>query len=144
MEKVTVKRKKVKIEILFEGKEQITLSVEEARKLSTELLQLGIEIEDIGDQVGEWQRIPMQYIAFEVSNELRTAEVSCWIKDQTKRNALVIAMADVEKIEWNIENLLEHEETTIEEYEEDEESLKYYEQALVDGEVYVIYDDLDA
>ena len=134
-----ISRKENKVEVLDKEGNSSLLSVEEARKLSANLLQIGIEIEGIESHVKDWQRIPMQYIALEASKGTDECEVGCWIKDQTKKNALRIVAADLEEIEWHIKEVFEQEETTIENYEENEEDLEFYRQALLDGEVYVFY-----
>ncbi len=65
------------------------------------------------------------------------AHVSCWIKDQTERNAAHIARGWIEEIGWIVDSIEEHYPIAEEDYSDRPESFQYFEQAQTDGEVFV-------
>jgi hypothetical protein len=64
------------------------------------------------------------------------AEVHCWIKDQTQRNAMHIAAGWVAEHGWVIGELLEQRPVSRIDFA-NTEYLQYFEQALIDGEVFL-------
>ena len=67
------------------------------------------------------------------------AHVSCWIKDQTVRNAPHIARGWIEENGWIVDTIEEHYPITEEDYSVPSDSLQYFEQAQTDGEVFVFH-----
>jgi len=65
--------------------------------------------------------------------------VSCWIKDQTADNAFRIARCYIEEHGWVVLEKDEHYPITAEAYENNPHSKKYFNQALIDEEVFVFH-----
>lgn len=95
----------------------------------------------------EHERIPMQYLiicaaqdpSFGHKEEYGGANVGCWIRNQTKKNAYLIAKGWIEELGWVVLSLEEQYPVSGETYREKSEGRQYYEQALVDEEVFVFY-----
>ncbi len=68
-----------------------------------------------------------------------TAWVNCWINDSSRENALKKAITLIREHGWFVAEILEAYPISREAYAHNPESLKYYEQALIDGEVFVFY-----
>ncbi len=120
------------------------LSVEEARELATKLIQKAIEVKGIQNMVGEWERIPMQELVYDLKLKGERKMCVCFIYQQTKSNAVRIASAMLQESGCEQLVLLEQDEVFREDYlSEDGETvdgeMQYYEQALIDGEVFVYY-----
>ena len=75
----------------------------------------------------------------EHDEEYGGAYVSCWIKDQTLRNALHIAKGWIQDAGWFVEEIEEQYPVTAEDYTDKPDSAQYYAQALIDGEVFVYH-----
>jgi hypothetical protein len=69
--------------------------------------------------------------------ELGGAYISCWIKAVSIKGARTIAEFEIQENEWIVQELEESGPIKREDYEKDDESLEYYHQAEIDGEVYV-------
>ena len=67
------------------------------------------------------------------------AHVCCWIKDQSPRNAAHIAKGWIEEAGWIVEEIEEQYPITAADYEDKPESAQYFEQALIDSEVFVYH-----
>lgn len=138
------------------------LTADEAQELAGRLFEAAMLAN--GDDPGEndWVRLPMQYIraaaermelttgdgetvspnADPEMGDAKTAEVHCWIKDQTMRNAMHIAAGWVAEHGWYIGEVIEHETVTRADFENGE-YLQYFEQALIDSEVFLYEIDED-
>jgi hypothetical protein len=87
----------------------------------------------------------MQYLIIEAAQdptyshkkEYGAASVACWIKNQTKRNAYLIAKGWIEEHGWVPLTLEEQYPVSEETYREKEEGRRYFQQALIDEEVFV-------
>lgn len=96
---------------------------------------------------GEDERVPMQFLVISAFQNPDTehdetyggAHVSCWVKDQTARNATLIARGLIEENGWIVDTIEEHYPITEEDYSNTSESLQYFEQAQTDGEVFVFH-----
>lgn len=67
------------------------------------------------------------------------AMVGCWIKNQTKTNAYLIAKGWIENHGWVSLSLEDQYPVTEEDYKVKSEGKRYFEQALIDDEVFVFY-----
>lgn len=133
-----------------------TLNADEAQELAGRLLEAAMLANGDDPEENDWVRIPMQYIRAAAERmdlavgdgesvspnddpelgDAKTAEVHCWIKDQTMRNAMHIAAGWVAEHGWYIEEVLEQQPVT-REFFADSEYLQYFEQALTDSEVFL-------
>ena len=92
-------------------------------------------------------RIPMQYLIidaeqneeFDHDEVYGGASVGCWIKNQTEKNAYLIAKVWIEENGWRIICLDEQYPISEEDYSDKPEGREYFEQALIDGEVFVFH-----
>jgi hypothetical protein len=69
--------------------------------------------------------------------ELGGAYISCWIKAVSIKDARTIAELEIQENQWIVQELEESGPIKREDYEKDDESHEYYQQAEIDGEVYV-------
>jgi hypothetical protein len=136
-----------------------TLTADEAQELASRILEASALASGEDPEENDWVRLPMQYIRaaaerldLEVEGEPKppeivsdtgeadltgaTAEVHCWIKDQTQRNAMHIAAGWVAEHGWVLGELLEQRAVSRRDFE-NTEYLQYFEQALIDGEVFL-------
>jgi hypothetical protein len=136
-----------------------TLTPDEAQTLASRLLENAALANGDDPIENDWVRIPMQYLrvfaerlpfSLETPDDDaqrvpapnsdepdgHTAEVHCWIKDQTQSNAMHIAAGCVAEHGWMITEVLEHEVVSRTDFAETD-LLPYYEQALVDSEVFL-------
>ena len=67
------------------------------------------------------------------------ASVGCWIKNQTTKNTYLIAKGWIENLGWIVLSLEDQQIVSAEDYEENPEGRKYFEQATSDSEVFVFY-----
>ena len=74
---------------------------------------------------------------FAHEHEYGGAHVGCWIKNQTKRNAYLIARGWIEENGWVPLSLEEQHPVSADTYAHNHESKCYFEQALIDEEVFV-------
>jgi len=91
------------------------------------------------------KRIPMQFVVLDVERDPEAdpdeamppnAEVCCWIKEQSRANAVHVAVGWVNESDWIITNVSEHRTVDRTDFE-GTELLAYYEQALTDDEVFL-------
>jgi hypothetical protein len=93
----------------------------------------------------EHERIPMQYLMIDAAQDPAFAHdkvyggatVGCWIKNQTKKNAYLIAKGWIEDHGWVSLSLEDQHPVSEKEYREKVEGKQYFEQALTDEEVFV-------
>jgi len=69
--------------------------------------------------------------------KLGGAFITCWIKNQTEKNAYYIAKGTIEETGYEIKSFELQEKVTKNLYKNDPENLKFYDQALIDNEVFV-------
>jgi hypothetical protein len=67
------------------------------------------------------------------------AKVGCWIKDRSKEEAETVARTFIEGEAWNVLTLDDHQIVSDSTYKDKVEGRCYYEQALIDREVFVFY-----
>jgi hypothetical protein len=96
----------------------------------------------------EHDRIPMQYLIIEAAPDLTFDQkdrnivgsaVGCWIKNQTKTNALHVARGWIEAQGWVVLDLIDQYPVSSETYKNKTEGREYFEQALTDDEVFVFH-----
>jgi hypothetical protein len=137
----------------------VTLTADEAQELASRILEAAALAIGEDPEENDWVRIPMQYIRgaaerldLEVEGQAEpaepaadtaeddltgaAAEVHCWIKDQTQRNAMHIAAGWIAEHGWVLGELLEQRSVTRADFQ-NTEYLQYFEQALIDGEVFL-------
>ena len=93
----------------------------------------------------EHERIPMQYLIIDAAQDptfahkkvCEGATVGCWIKNQTKKNAYLIAKGWIEDQGWVSLSLEDQYPISEEAYKEKPEGKQYFDQALIDEEVFV-------
>jgi hypothetical protein len=93
----------------------------------------------------EHQRIPMHYLIIEAvqdpmhrhEEEYAGASVGCWIKNQTRKNACLIAKGWIEEHGWVVLSLEDQQVVSEGDYTDKSEGREYFEQALVDEQVFV-------
>lgn len=67
------------------------------------------------------------------------AYINCWIEAVDSNVAETIAKVKIEELQWKILKLEEAYEISDKDYEDKSEGFDYYQQALIDKEVYVIH-----
>lgn len=67
------------------------------------------------------------------------AYINCWIEAENFEQADTVARQEIEEMKWRILDLDEAYTVTKEDYLEDTNELEYYEQALIDKQVYVFH-----
>jgi hypothetical protein len=98
-------------------------------------------------EYSEHDRIPMQYLVIDAAQDPTYAHkeqyggatVGCWIKNQTKKNACLIAKGWIEDHGWVALSLEDPHPVSEEDYGEESEYRRYFEQALIDEEVFVFF-----
>ena len=73
----------------------------------------------------------------DVYGEFGGAYISCWIKAASIATARTLAELAIQENKWIVQELEESYPIKQEDYEKDDVSLEYYQQAETDGEVYV-------
>ena len=144
---------KVKLKAPPDG---VTLTADEAQELASRVFEAAMLAGGEDPEENDWVRIPMQYIRvaaermeFTVDGaepvqpnddpemgDAKTAEVHCWIKDQTQQNAMHIAAGWIAEHGWVIGEVIEQHAVTRADFT-DTEYLQYFEQALLDSEVFL-------
>ena len=97
------------------------------------------------EEHSEHERIFMQYLIIDAAQDPTVAHeeiyggaaVGCWIKNQTKKNAYLITKGWIEEQGWVVLSLEEQYPISEEDYKEKQEGKEYFEQALIDDEVFV-------
>jgi len=126
----------------------VELTSEEARLIARELIELSVRLDHIdGDEVRrqDWIRIPMQYVGihaeqdpdFDHEERFAGADIECWIKDQTRKNALLIATGWIEESGWRLKEVEQQFEISRDDFEDGDEDIVYYDQAVHDDQVFV-------
>jgi hypothetical protein len=67
------------------------------------------------------------------------AYIDCYIKDQTEENALYVAKGWIAKNGWEVLDVEEQRQIEQDAYEEGTDGREYFQQALLDEEVFVYY-----
>ena len=143
----------------------VTLTADEAQALASRIFEASALARgtDLAEQ--DLARVPMQYVRvsadrleFEVEGHPAepkiesdtgepeptgsTAEVHCWIKDQTQHNAMHIAAGWITDHGWAISEVLEQRSVSRADFA-GSEYLQYFEQALTYAEVFLFEIDED-
>ncbi len=134
-----------------------TLSATEAQELASRIFEAAARAGGEDPVEKDWVRLPMQYLRLAAerldfapegddANKVpapdsdepdgRTAEVHCWIKEQTQSNAMHIAAGCVAEHGWFIQEVIEQESVTRADFA-DTDYLQYFEQAITDSEVFL-------
>jgi hypothetical protein len=100
---------------------------------------------ETGEIAPEFERIPMQYLILDAAQyptvyhreKYSGTHVGCWIKNQTKKNAYLIARGWVEERGWVVLSLEDQHPVTADNFTNNPEGRRYFEQALIDDEVFV-------
>lgn len=103
--------------------------------------QEGGEADPEGD---DSRRVPVQFLRLTAVMESEddpeaieeAAEVLCWVTNQTRTNALYVAVGWAEAEGWAVDDVLEQRDVTRADFA-DTEYEAYYTQALTDGEVFL-------
>ena len=135
----------------------VTMNVDESLDLAGRLVEACMRASGADPAESDTVRIPMQHIhvaaerlaedgdgegevaagpAEEDLSDARFAEVHCWIRDQTQRNAMHIAAGWIAEHGWVITEVLDQKPVTRDDFA-DTDYLPYYEQALTDSEVFL-------
>jgi hypothetical protein len=135
----------------------VTLNADEAKELAGRLFEASALARGEDPEENDWLPAPMHYLVVaaermeftigdgdepvapnpdpEMGNA-KNAEVHCWIKDQTLRNAMHIAAGSIAEHGWVMSEVLDQRRVTRADFT-DTEYLQYYEQALTDSEVFL-------
>ncbi len=133
-----------------------TLSATEAQELASRIFEAAARAGGEDPVENDWVRLPMQYLRLAAERldftpegdadkvpapnsdepDGRNAEVHCWIKDQTQNNAMHIAAGCVAEHGWFIQEVVEHESVSRTDFA-DTDYLQYFEQAIIDAEVFL-------
>lgn len=137
--------------------EGVTLTADEAMELAGRVFEASALANGDDPEENDWVRIPMQYLrvaaerltfdgeggetpdAAEEPDDMgdaKVAEVHCWVRDQTQRNAMHVAAGWVAEHGWVITEVIEQRPVTRADFA-DTEYLQYFEQALTDSEVFL-------
>jgi hypothetical protein len=134
----------------------VALTAAEAQELASRIFEASALASGEDPEERDWVRVPMQYVRvaaerleFEVEGlpsepneddadmgDAKTAEVHCWIKDQTQRNAMHVAAGWIAEHGWVVSEVIEQRPVTRGDFA-DTEYLQYFEQALIDSEVFL-------
>ncbi|MBY0457924.1 MAG: hypothetical protein K2V38_11340, partial [Gemmataceae bacterium] len=136
-----------------------TLTADEAQELAARVFEAAARAK--GDPDDDATRLPMQYLRvaaerLEITEEGDEAappdgagegtgedepegdfaEVHCWIRDQTRTNALHLAYGCIVANGWFVTEILEHETVTRDDFT-DGEYLEFYDQALAESDKFL-------
>jgi hypothetical protein len=134
----------------------VALTADEAQELASRIFEAAALATGEDPEERDWVRIPMQYVRvaaerleFEIEGQpappseddsdmgdAKTAEVHCWIKDQTQRNAMHVAAGWIAEHGWVIGEVIDQRPVARADFA-DTEYLQYFEQALIDSEVFL-------
>lgn len=149
MVRVAVDGKMVTLQI---GDARFDLSIAEARYAASRLIEAAAAADGLEPEKEDWDRLPMQYLLVEaerVDDETdgdsrdtvpQIAEVHCWVKDQTRRNALHVAEGWIAGCGWVVTKVIEQRCVGPADFA-GTKRLRYYEQALLDEEVFLFETD---
>src|SRR3954449_521004 len=98
-------------------------------------------------EYSEHDRIPMQHLIIEAvqdptfahKKQYGGASVGCWIKNQTRKNAYLISKGWIEEYGWVPLSLEEQYPVSEETYRGKTEGKEYFEQALIDEQVFAFF-----
>ena len=134
-----------------------TLTADEANELAGRVYEASALARGEDPDEADLVRVPMQYmrvaaerLEFDAEGgetpapadgpddmgDATDAEVHCWIRDQTQRNAMHVAAGWVAEHGWVITEVIEQRPVTRADFA-DTEYLQYFEQALTDSEVFL-------
>lgn len=134
-----------------------TLSADEAKELAGRLYEASVRARGDDPDENDWLPVPMHYLVvaaermeFTIGDagepvspnpdpemgDAKNAEVHCWIRDQTLRNAMHIAAGSIAEHGWVLSEVLDQRRVARADFA-DTEYLQYYEQALTEGEVFL-------
>ena len=137
--------------------EGATLTADEAHELAGRVYEASALARGEDPDESDIVRVPMQYmrvaaerLEFDAEGgetpapadgpddmgDATDAEVHCWIRDQTQRNAMHVAAGWVAEHGWVITEVIEQRPVTRADFA-DTEYLQYFEQALTDSEVFL-------
>ncbi len=120
------------------------LSTDEALALAAALVDASAVASGSDPDELDWRRVPVQYLEFEAEQDADEeagteggfASVRCWIRGQTRANAVYVAIGWITDEGWTITNLLEQREVTRADCAGSEDE-RYSELVLTDGVVFV-------
>jgi hypothetical protein len=133
--------------------EGVTLTADETLELASRLFEASMLASGEDPEENDWVRVPMQYVRvaaerMEISigdepapvdpemGKATHAEVHCWIKDQTLRNAMHVVTGSMAEHGWAAIEVIEQHAVTRADFA-DTEYLQYFEQALLESEVFL-------
>lgn len=133
----------------------VTLTGDEAQELASRIFEAAMRTDGEDPVENDWVRVPMQYLRVAAERmelnvegeeaappedpemgDATSAEIHCWIKDQTLRNAMHIAAGSIAEHGWVVLEVIEQNAVTRADFT-DGEYLQYFEQALIDSEVFL-------
>ena len=126
------------------GGESVDLSPDEGLEAARALVEASAAAGGPPEEQ-DWHRVPMQYLILAIdpdpeagpdADEPPPVEVHCWIKEQTRNNAVHVAIGSVVEDGYSVTDLVEQRTVTRADFE-GTELLTYYEQALTDDEVFL-------
>jgi hypothetical protein len=99
------------------------------------------------ENYSEHERIPMQYLIIDAAQDPTFAHdeahggaaVGCWIKNQTKQNAYLIAKGWIEEHGWVVLSVEDQYPISEDDYKEKSDGKEYFEQALIDEQFFVFH-----
>ncbi len=145
---------KVTIKTPAEG---ATLTADEAMELASRVFEASALASGEDPEERDWVRVPMQYVRVAAERleldiegvekpdpadepddmgDAKNAEVHCWIRDQTQRNAMHVAAGWIAEHGWVVTEVIEQRPVSRADFT-DTEYLQYFEQALTDAEVFL-------
>jgi hypothetical protein len=91
------------------------------------------------------ERIPMQYLIIDAAQDPifnhrkkhNGAQIGCWIKNQNKTDAYLIAKRWIEEQGWIVSSLEVQQPVTADKYQDNPEGRRYFEQALIEEKAFV-------
>jgi len=133
----------------------VTLTADEAQELASRLFEAAMRSGGEDPEENDWIRVPMQYLRVAAERmelnvdgaepappedpemgDATSAEIHCWIKDQTLRNAMHIAAGSIAEHGWVVLEVIEQNVVTRADFT-DGEYLQYFEQAILESEVFL-------
>jgi hypothetical protein len=132
------------------GDTSVSLSPDETLELSRQLTESLLQLEATAEpdsEASEQMRVPMQLLVLAAERDpdaegpkdedaADRALIYCWIKGQTRMNAIHIAVGSVNETDWIVTDLKEHQAVKREDFAGDDFE-QYFDQALTDEEVFL-------
>jgi len=121
-----------------------TVTPEEARIVASAIHEAANVASFVEADYPEWHRRFMQYLVLEVrthpdlvqeGHALQECRVHCWVRDQTQSNAFYVSTGWINDAGWVVTGVVEHRDV-IRDVFESSDHIKYYDQALIDGQVF--------